>query len=116
MSDSPSARLIAAANEALAARDGSGREIALRRLGALDKLRLFKAAGPALAQNAPYLGMAMLAASVTAIEGVPVPYPTNEAQIEAIVARLGDEGIAAVAAALAPSGAEDESLRDRAGN
>jgi hypothetical protein len=80
--------------------DRRGRRLSLRRLGALDKLRLFKAAGPALAQNPPWLGIALLACSVTAVEGVPVPSPGNEAQIEGVVQLLGDDGIAAVAAAL----------------
>jgi hypothetical protein len=66
----------------------------------LDKLRLFKAAGPTLAHNQPWLGMAMLACSVAEIDNVPVPPPTNEQQIELMVARLGDLGIAAVAEAL----------------
>jgi hypothetical protein len=74
----------------------------LRRLTALDKLRLFKAAGAQLAQNQPWLGMALLAASVAAIDDVPVPPPINEGLIEALVSRLGDDGIAAVAEALAP--------------
>jgi hypothetical protein len=46
--------------------------------------------------------MALLAASVAAIDDVPVPPPANEAQIEAMVSRLGDDGIAAIANALAP--------------
>ncbi len=96
----PSARLIAAAQAAPEVMDDEGRSLALRRLTALDKLRLFKAAGPHLAQNQMWLGMAVLAASVAAIDGVPVPLPGNEGQIEALVARLGDAGIAAVAAAL----------------
>lgn len=82
--------------------DADGRRIALRRLTALDKLRLFKAAGPGLAQNQPWLGMAVLACSVVAIDDVPVPAPMNETQIEAIVARLGDKGISAIAGALCP--------------
>ena len=82
-------------------RDESGRELSLRDLSALDRLRLFKAVGPSLSQNTAYLGMAMLAMSVTAVDGVPIPAATTEAQIEAIVAKLGDSGIAAVADALA---------------
>jgi len=90
--------------------DDTGRRLELRNLSALDKLRLFKAAGPHLAHNQPWLGMAVLACSVAAIDDVPVPMPANEALIEALVARLGDGGIAAVAAALAPdAGAEDSS-------
>jgi hypothetical protein len=48
--------------------------------------------------------MAVLACSVTSIDDVPVPAPVNEQQIEAMVARLGDSGITAVAAALSPEG------------
>ena len=99
--DTPSGRLVAAAQAASVAVDAQGRRLSLRRLGALDKLRLFKAAGPVLAQNQPWLGMAVLACSVTAIDDVPVPAPVTEAQIEALVSRLGDDGIAAVGAAMA---------------
>ena len=82
--------------------DTQGRRIALRRLTALDRLRLFKAAGPNLAHNDRWLGMAILAVSVAAIDDIPVPMPANEYQIEALVHRLGDSGIAAVATALEP--------------
>jgi len=101
--DTPSQRLIAAAQAAPDAVDAEGRVLALRRLNALDKLRLFKAAGPVLAHNQPWLGLAILAASVTAIDDVPVPPPSTEAHIEALVARLGDHGLNAIAAALQPA-------------
>lgn len=80
--------------------DRLGRVLALRRLTVLDRLRLFKAAGPVLSENHPWFGMAVLAASVAAIDGVPIPMPTNESQIEAAVSRLGDEGLEVVADAL----------------
>ena len=98
--EGPGARLVAAAAEAPEVVDGDGRRLGLRRLTALDKLRLFKAAGPVLAQNGPWLGMAVLAASVAAIDGVPVPFPGSEGQVEALVQRLGDGGIRAVAAVI----------------
>lgn len=82
--------------------DSDGRRLDLRVLNALDKLRLFKAAGPALSRNEPWLGMALLACSVSAIDDVPVPMPADERGIEALVQRLGDAGLAAVAGALAP--------------
>ncbi len=100
--DTPSARLIAASQAVQEVIDAQGRCLQLRRLTALDKLRLFKAAGPALAHNQPWLGMAVLACSVSAIDDVPVPPPTTEGQIEGLVGRLGDDGIAAIGAALAP--------------
>ena len=80
--------------------DGLGRRLMVRRLGALDTLRLFKAAGPVLAQNEAWLAMASLAIAVTEIDGVPVPAPGTEAQIESLVDRLGDAGLSAVAATM----------------
>ena len=103
------------ANTAVTVQDAAGRTLALRRLNALDKLRLFKAAGPVLAQNPLWLGMATLAAAVTSIDGVPVPPPVNEAQVEALVGKLGDQGISAIAAALAPA-LDAPSPADHAGN
>ena len=82
--------------------DDTGRRLTLRPLNALEKLRLFKAAGPALSRNEPWLGMALLACSVSAIDDVPVPMPGDERGIEALVGRLGDTGLAAVAAHLPP--------------
>ena len=96
-------------------RDSEGRVLTLRRLTALDRLRLYKAIGAVLAENAPYLGMALLAISVTAIDGVPVPLPGSEGQLEGILQRLGDTGIEAVAAALEANDAAPLSETD-AGN
>jgi hypothetical protein len=102
---SPSVQIVSAAMLPLVVRDADGRELVLRRMTALDRLRLFKAIGPVLSQNSLYLGMATLAASVTSIDSVPVPPPATEGQIEALVARLGDAGISAVAAAFSAEAA-----------
>lgn len=112
----PSSRLIAASQQAHSVTDALGRRIGLRRPGALEKLRLLKAAGPGLAQNQPWLNIALYAASVTEIDGVPVPAPASEAQIEALVGRLGDEGLAAVAQALAPEQIGPADIAAEAGN
>ena len=101
----PSGRIVAAAMREVEVVDALGRRLCVRRPGALDRLRLFKAAGPVLAGNERWLGLAMLAFSVTAIDDVPVPQPGSEAALEALVERLGDAGTAAAAAAL--SGRDD---------
>jgi hypothetical protein len=98
----PSATIISKAAEARSIIDNLGRNLTLRSLSALDKLRLFKAAGPELALNQPWLAMAILASSVTAIDDIPVPQPSNESQIEALVNRLGDAGIEAIAQTIDP--------------
>ena len=97
----PTSRIVASAQAGSEAVDVLGRKLALRRLGALDRLRLFKAAGPTLACNPGWMGLATVAASVTAIDDVPVPAPTTEAQVEALVGRLGDAGLSAASACLA---------------
>ena len=94
--ETPSARIVAEAARVVSARDGDGRVLEVRRPGALDRLRLFKAVGPVLAENERYLGYAMLAMCVVSIDGVPVPVPVNEGQLEALVGRLGDAGLVAV--------------------
>jgi hypothetical protein len=93
----PSERIVREGIGSRTATDRNGRRLLLRRLTALDTLRLFKAAGPVLAQNEPWLSMAGLAFSVLEIDGVPVPTPATEANIESVIERLGDAGLAAVA-------------------
>jgi hypothetical protein len=106
----PSQQIVSAASAVLTVCDDTGRTLTLKRLGALDRLRLFKVVGPELAENPPYLGIAMLAVSVTAVDGVPVPFPATEGQLEGLVQRLGDSGIQAVAQCLTDAaGSETES-------
>jgi hypothetical protein len=93
----PSQTIVREAVKTVTVIDVSGRRLTLRRLTALDTLRLFKAAGPVLSQNEPWLSMAGLAFSVLEIDGIPVPPPATEPQIESLIDRLGDEGLAAIA-------------------
>jgi hypothetical protein len=93
--------------------DAAGRRLALRPLDALGKLRLLEAAGPVLSGNDRWLGMAALACSVVAIDGVPQPLPASKAGVEALVERLGEAGIEAVSAAL---GVDDGADVAMAGN
>ena len=114
----PSEAIVASATSSQSVTDDHGRTLTFRRMTVLDKLRLFRAAGPQLSQNGPWLGIALLACSVTAIDDVPVPMPANEQQIEALVARLGDEGIAAAARALSSTAPDStvKTMRQEAGN
>lgn len=93
----PSQSIVRGAAKTFMTVDGTGRRLTLRSLTALDTLRLFKAAGPVLAQNEPWLSMAGLVFSVMEIDGVPVPAPSTEGQIESLIDRLGDAGLAAIA-------------------
>ena len=92
--------IVAASAVTIEKHDVNGRALKIKRLNALDRLRLLKAAGPDLSQNDGWLNMAALAVSVQEIDGVPKAVPATERQIEAMVAELGDSGLKAVIEAL----------------
>lgn len=96
----PTKLILNAAQRTVRTIDAKGRSLVFRRPTALDTLRLFKAAGPTLSQNESWLAMASIAFAVEDIDGIPVPAPANETQIEGLVDRLGDEGLSAIAAAM----------------
>jgi hypothetical protein len=98
----PTQAFVAAAQRTWDVTDSLGRTLTLHQLTALDRLKLFKAVPPHLADNRLYLGQACLAFAVTAIDGIPIPQPTNDAQIDGAIDRLGNEGIDAIGAALKP--------------
>ncbi len=101
---SPSERIVAEAWAPLTVVDAEGRKLEFRRPSALDRLRLFKALGPGLSGNDRYVGYAMLAFCVTAIDDVPIPLLANETQVEGLVQRLGDVGLVAVGEGVASAG------------
>jgi hypothetical protein len=112
----PSESIVAAAHVTWEVTDATGRRLTIRRLTSLDRLRLFKAVGPVLVDNERYLGLAALAFAVHAIDGVPVPQPVNEMQIESLVQRIGEVGTEAIAGALKPVVVEGDSAAAGAGN
>lgn len=76
--------------------DAKGRKITTRTFNVLDQVRLLRAIGAEQSNNQPYVQIVMMACSVSDIDGVPCPVPTNERQIDAAIARIGDEGFAAL--------------------
>lgn len=103
----PTQSYLAAAHQTFDITDATGRTLTIRRPSTLDRLRLFKAVGPVLSTNDRYLGLAMLAFTVSAIDGIPIPQPATEHQIETALHRLGEDGTNAIAAALAPEDTKD---------
>ena len=99
----PTSLMVSKALQTMEIHDGLGRTLTIRRINALDRLRLLKAAGAELSQNDAWLNIAALTLSVLEIDGVPRPTPTNERQIEAAVTELGDVGLDAVSEALTES-------------
>jgi hypothetical protein len=97
----PSERIVSDAAREFDVTDTAARVLRIRRPGALDRLRLFKALGPVLSTNERYVGYAMLAMCVSSIDGIPQPAPASEGQLEALVQRLGDAGMVAIGRGLA---------------
>jgi hypothetical protein len=96
--DTPSEAIIKAANATEDVKDASGRVLTLKKLTALDRMRLFEVVGAENVKNDYYLGYATLAFQVVAIDGVDVARPTSKLALEGLVQRLGDDGINAIAA------------------
>jgi hypothetical protein len=73
--------------------DAGGRKIGLRKLTVVDQVKILRAIGPRQAENQPYVQVVEVACMAADIDGVPIPFPTNEVQIDAVLTRLGDDGV-----------------------
>jgi hypothetical protein len=98
--DSPSQVIVKAAAKTSSHTDALGRVIRVRRLGPVDRMRLFRLLGSEDSGNSAYLSYALMAASVTAIDGEAFGAPASRKEIEALIQRLDDEGLAAIGVAL----------------
>lgn len=98
--DSPSAEIIKAAASGVTVTDATGRRIQLRKPGPLAQYRLVEAAGQS-AENRTYMSMTLPLIYVAAIDDAPIGAIQNKGHLEALIQRLGDEGIEAVANGIA---------------
>jgi hypothetical protein len=118
--DSPADAIVKTANKTARIMDARNRAIVIKKLTALERMRLFACAGPELSKNEQWIGLAALAASVVELEGEPVPKPNNRREIEFLVERLDDDGLTAVGEGyiehfgMAPNA--DEGVKDTAKN
>jgi hypothetical protein len=96
----PSEAIIRAASASVSVKDAIGRQITVRRLKALDRMRICELVGAENAANDRYYGYAALAYSVSEIDGEPTATLSTKAQLEALVQRLDDEGLDAVGQAI----------------
>src|ERR1700712_442980 len=98
--ETPSETIVKAAGQPQTRTDAAGRIIGIKKMQALDRLKMFEVVGAENARNEPYLGYAALAFHVSSIDGEPVNRPTNKIQLEALIQRLGDDGMNAVGEAV----------------
>ena len=106
--DTPSEAIVKAANQTGTATDARGRVITFKPFNALERIKFFEAVGAENSRNQEYVGLAALAAVVRAIDGEAIPRPATKAQIEALVSRLDDDGLTAVARELQAQSEQDE--------
>lgn len=92
----PSEEVIQQAIQATAVTDTAGRVLTLQKPGVLAQFRMIKMLGDA-AQNQVYVGMVLPLMFVTAIDGEPVARPSTERELDALIQRLDEHGVLAVA-------------------
>jgi hypothetical protein len=103
----PSAQLIAKAIAEAVITDDRGRSIKLKKPGVLAQYRLIEILGET-AKNQVYMGMVLPLIFVAEIDGEPVFQPSSKREVEALIQRLDEDGIAAVMAGVnAHFGASD---------
>ena len=95
-SDTPSEAIIKAAKKVVTVTDSLGRELKVKKLGAMAKLDLARIVGAEGAKNEHVMGPCALAFSVTEIDGDPVLPPASYNELRVLVGRLDDEGLDAV--------------------
>jgi hypothetical protein len=91
----PTEQVIAKAAAEVKVTDAKGRTITLKKPGILAQYRLIEALGDT-AKNEVYLAMSVPLLYVAAVDGEPESPLSSKLLVEALIQRLGDEGVEAV--------------------
>lgn len=94
-------QLLAHANDAHIVTDSKGRRITLREPGVLQEFKFVELVGGEAAMNPVWMNMTMPLIYVAAIDDSPVFAPVKRIEIDALIERLGRDGIAAVSKGVA---------------
>lgn len=95
VADAPAAPKVSKSGSTMEVTDTRGRKIVVKKLNALEKMRLAKVMGPDGVTNPSYSAYATIAASVISIDGEHEPFPMTTRALEAMVTQLDDEGLEA---------------------
>lgn len=94
--ETPSQQVVRAANAEHTVHDSTGRAITLKKPGILAQFKLIEMLGPEASANGVFVQMVLPVTYVTAIDGEPEPRFTTRTQLDALIQRLDEHGIAAV--------------------
>lgn len=113
VAETPSAQLIAKADAARTITLPDGRTVTLKKPGVLSQFRLVRMLGDA-AKNQVYVSMVTPFTHITAIDGKPFTQPNTEREIDALILRLGDDGVEAVMTSVIESYGDANPAADKA--
>lgn len=119
--ETPSQQVVRRASVERTVTAADGKVISYRPLRTLERMDLNAIAGAQNALNLAWMADASLAFSVTKIDGQPEPKPATMPQLRALILRLGDDGMDAIAddvrASMPAEGEADAAaVKDKAGN
>ena len=97
--ETPSEQIIKQATNEVTITDILNRVILLRKPNPLSQYRIVEAVGNS-AENRVYMAMVLPLIYVASIDGLPVVMINNKQQLEALIQRLDEDGISAVATAV----------------
>jgi hypothetical protein len=93
---SPSAEMVRKALQEQVITDERGRQLTVRRPGVLAQFRLVEAVGPEAASNQTYMQMINPLLYLGKIDGEDVLPPMSKREVEVLIQRLDEEGLAAL--------------------
>lgn len=96
VNETPTEQIIAKANAEVSVTDDSGRVITLKKPGVLAQYRLVEVVGAEAAKNEVYMGMVLPLIFVSMIDGNTLQQPRTKGEVDALIQRLDESGIAAV--------------------
>lgn len=96
VNETPSQQVIAKAAAEILVTDAQGRKIKLKKPGVLAQFRLVEILADS-AKNEVYMGMVLPLIYVAEIDGEAVMMPNSKREVEALIQRLDEDGISAVA-------------------
>jgi hypothetical protein len=99
MAPTPTQQIVNRANKTASVVDERGRKITVKKLSALDRVRMLSIAGSERSTNEALMPMIWLTFAVSAIDDEPMPKPNNWRELEVQISLLDDSGIVAAAEA-----------------